>query len=125
MSRFMLAMKSVAADDVALPTMVFDEIDTGISGNGAAVVAKKIAVLSKKHQVIAITHLPQLASMADAHFLVLKKTENGRTHTEVIPMDKKMRLREIARLAGGSETELALKRAEEIVSEAEEFKSKI
>lgn len=125
MSRFMLAMKSVAADDVALPTMVFDEIDTGISGNGAAVVAKKIAVLSKKHQVIAITHLPQLASMADAHFLVLKKTENGRTHTEVIPMNKKMRLREIARLAGGSETELALKRAEEIVSEAEEFKSKI
>ena len=125
MSRFMLAMKSVAADDVALPTMVFDEIDTGISGNGAAVVAKKIEVLSKKHQVIAITHLPQLASMADAHFLVLKKTENGRTHTEVIPMNKKMRLREIARLAGGSETELALKRAEEIVSEAEEFKSKI
>ncbi len=125
MSRFMLAVKSVAADDSTLPTMVFDEIDTGISGNGALVVAQKIARLSKNHQVIAITHLPQLASMADTHFLIAKKTENGRTHTEITLMDKKMRLGEIARLAGGNGTELALRRAEEIINEADEFKSKI
>lgn len=125
MSRFMLAVKSVAADDSTLPTMVFDEIDTGISGNGALVVAKKIARLSKNHQILAITHLPQLASMADTHFLIAKKTENGRTHTEVTLMDKNMRLGEIARLAGGNETELALRRAEEIISEADAFKKSI
>ena len=125
MSRFMLAMKSVAADDVMLPTMVFDEIDTGISGSGAQVVAQKIASLSKKHQVIAITHLPQLASMADCHFLIKKFTENERTHTEVFLMDNEKRKREIARLAGGNETELAIKRAEEILQQAEKYKNSL
>ena len=125
MSRFMLAMKSVAADDVMLPTMVFDEIDTGISGSGAQVVAQKIASLSKKHQVIAITHLPQLASMADCHFLIKKFTENERTHTEVFLMDNEERKREVARLAGGAETELAIKRAEEILVQANEYKKSL
>ncbi len=125
MSRFMLAMKSVAADDVMLPTMVFDEIDTGISGSGAQVVAQKIAGLSKKHQVIAITHLPQIASMADCHFLIKKFAENERTHTEVFLMDIDERRREIARLAGGNETELAIKRADEILMQANEYKSNI
>ncbi len=125
MSRFMLAMKSVAADDVMLPTMVFDEIDTGISGSGAQVVAEKIAGLSKRHQVIAITHLPQLASMADNHFLIKKFSDGERTHTEIINMDNEQRKKEIARLAGGMETELAIKRAEEILKQANEFKNSI
>ncbi len=125
MSRFMLAMKSVAADDVMLPTMVFDEIDTGISGSGAQVVAEKIASLSKRHQVIAITHLPQLASMADNHFLIKKFSNGERTHTEIIAMDNEKRKKEIARLAGGVETELAIKRAEEILKQANEFKNSI
>ncbi len=125
MSRFMLAMKSVAADDAMLPTMVFDEIDTGISGQGALVVAQKIAALSKNHQVIAITHLPQIASMADSHFLIKKVSRDNRTFTEVLLMDKIQRKSEIARLAGGSETVLALDRAEEILLAAENFKASL
>ncbi len=125
MSRFMLAMKSVAADDTMLSTMVFDEIDTGISGNGAQVVAQKIANLSKKHQVIAITHLPQLASMADCHYLIKKHSENDRTYTEVTLLGLEDRKKEIARLAGGNETELAIKRAEEIIAFASEYKNSI
>ncbi len=125
MSRFMLAMKSVAADDIMLPTMVFDEIDTGISGNGAQVVAEKIANLSDKHQVIAITHLPQIASMADSHFLIKKYSDAERTHTEVVLMDYIQRKREIARLSGGVETDLAIKRAEEILQQAENYKKRI
>ncbi len=125
MSRFMLAMKSVAADDTMLPTMVFDEIDTGISGNGAQVVAQKIACLSRKHQVIAITHLPQLASMADCHYLIKKFLENDRMHTEVFELEFEERKKEIARLAGGNETDLALKRAEEILISANEYKNSI
>ncbi len=125
MSRFMLAMKSVAADDVMLPIMVFDEIDTGISGSGAQVVAQKIAALSKRHQVIAITHLPQLASMADCHFLIKKFSDDERTHTEVSLMNYEERKNEIARLAGGAETLLAIQRAEEILNQAEEYKKTI
>ncbi len=125
MSRFMLAMKTVAADDVMLPTMVFDEIDTGISGQGAQVVAQKIAGLARKHQVIAITHLPQLASMADCHFLIKKHSDGIRTKTNVVKMDDRQRISEIARLSGGAETNLALERAAEILMQAKEFKEKL
>lgn len=125
MSRFMLAVKSVAADDQMVQTMVFDEIDTGISGNAAQVVAQKIAGISKKHQVIAITHLPQLASMADTHLLIKKQSDGDRTHTEVYAMGFDERKREIARLAGGAETDLALERASEIIKSANEFKKSI
>lgn len=125
MSRFMLAMKTVAADDVMLPTMVFDEIDTGISGQGAQVVAQKIAGLARKHQVIAITHLPQLASMADCHFLIKKHSDGIRTKTNVVKMDDRQRISEIARLSGGAETNLALERAAEILTQAKEFKEKL
>ncbi len=125
MSRVMLAMKAVAADDVMLPTMVFDEIDTGISGQGAQVVAQKIAGLARKHQVIAITHLPQLASMADCHFLIKKHSDGIRTKTNVVKMDDRQRISEIARLSGGAETNLALERAAEILMQAKEFKEKL
>ncbi len=125
MSRFMLAIKSISAFDQMVQTMVFDEIDTGISGNAALVVAQKIACISKKNQVIAITHLPQLASMADTHFLIKKFADGDRTHTEVIKMNNEERKKEIARLAGGSETTLALERAEEIIASAQKFKNSI
>ncbi|MBR2860819.1 MAG: DNA repair protein RecN [Clostridia bacterium] len=125
MSRFMLAMKSIAADDAMVPTMVFDEIDTGISGNGALVVAQKIAGISQNHQVIAITHLPQIASMADSHFLIKKVSDFERTHTEVLLMNETERKKEIARLAGGNETALALSRAEEILLSAKNYKNSI
>lgn len=125
MSRFMLAIKSIAANEVTLPVMVFDEIDTGISGEGAAVVAKKMAKLSKKHQIISITHLPQIASMADRHFLIKKFSDGFKTHTEVKVITTLERKSEIARLAGGNETELALKRAEEILLQARLYKEKL
>lgn len=126
MSRFMLAMKTVAADDVMLPTMVFDEIDTGISGHGQRRWwHKKIAGLARKHQVIAITHLPQLASMADCHFLIKKHSDGIRTKTNVVKMDDRQRISEIARLSGGAETNLALERAAEILMQAKEFKEKL
>jgi DNA repair protein RecN (Recombination protein N) len=125
MSRFMLAMKSVAADDTLVPTMVFDEIDTGISGNGAQVVAQKISMLSKNHQIIAITHLPQIASFADTHFLIKKFLDNERTHTEIHRMNNEQRIKEIARLTGGNETALALERASEIINDADNYKSSL
>ncbi len=125
MSRFMLAIKSIAASEVTLPVMVFDEIDTGISGEGAAVVAKKMAKLAKNHQIISITHLPQIASMADKHFLIKKLTDGFKTHTEVNSIFYDDRKSEIARLAGGNETELAIKRAEEILLQAKLFKEKL
>ncbi len=125
MSRFMLALKSIAASDSMLQTMVFDEIDTGISGQGALVVAQKIAKIAKEHQVIVITHLSQLASMADEHFLIKKVSDGIRTHTQVVKMDEQMRRREIARLAGGDETQLALERADEIILQARNFKKTI
>lgn len=125
MSRFMLAIKSIASFDQVLQTMVFDEIDSGISGNAALVVAQKIAQISKNHQVIAITHLPQLASMADTHFLIKKISDGDRTHTEVLKMSLEQQKKEIARLAGGNETLLALERAEEIIKSAQDYKKTI
>ena len=125
MSRFMLAIKSIAAREVTLPVMVFDEIDTGISGEGASVVAKKMAKLAKKHQIISITHLPQIASMADRHFLIKKISDGFKTHTEVNVIVSNDRKSEIARLAGGNETELAIKRAEEILIQAKQYKEKL
>jgi len=125
LSRFMLALKSIASSDQMLQTMVFDEIDTGISGNAAQVVAQKIAKISKNNQVIAITHLPQIASMADTHFLIKKVSSGDRTKTEISIIDSNDRKREIARLAGGNETILALDRANEIIKSANDFKNSI
>ncbi len=88
-------------------------------------VAQKIAGLARKHQVIAITHLPQLASMADCHFLIKKHSDGIRTKTNVVKMDDRQRISEIARLSGGAETNLALERAAEILMQAKEFKEKL
>lgn len=123
MSRFMLGVKSIQKSKTS--TMVFDEIDTGISGEGASVVAQKMARIAKNSQIIVITHLPQIASMADEHFVVKKHSDGVRTVSEIHVCDLKMRRIEIARLSGGNETELALWRADEIIDNAIKFKSQI
>ena len=123
LSRIMLAMKSVFAARDAVPTLVFDEIDAGVSGIAAQRVGEKLAVLSREKQVICVTHLPQIAAMADVHFSVDKEERNGRTYTLVRDLDRDGRLRELARLHGGANvTETTLQSAAEQYAAAESYK---
>lgn len=124
LSRIMLAMKSVLAEGDKVESLVFDEIDTGVSGIAAQRVGEKIGQMSGKKQVICITHLPQIAAMADTHFSISKAEKNGRTYTSVTELDREGRLRELARLYGGDIiTELTLQSAEEQLCAAEAFKA--
>ena len=123
LSRIMLALKNVLAEQDSVMTMVFDEVDTGVSGRAAQRVAEKLARLSRTRQVLCVTHLPQLAAMADTHFGVEKGEENGRTLTRVTVLDRAARRREIARLSGGELlSETLLSGAEELLAAAECFK---
>ncbi len=123
LSRFMLAVKNIISDIDGIQTMVFDEIDTGISGKIAQVVAEKLYNISTGKQVLAVTHLPQLASMADAHYLISKTTENGKTFTGVKLLDEQGTLEEIARLLGGSDYgTYALPHAKEMKEHANSYK---
>ena len=123
LSRIMLAMKNVMADSDPVGTMVFDEIDTGVSGVAAQRVGEKIAALSAARQVMCVTHLPQIAVMADAHYEVRKEQSGGRTYTYVNQLDVEGRKREIARLTGGENvTETTLRSAEEQLAAADRFK---
>ena len=123
LSRIMLALKNVLAEQESVMTMVFDEVDTGVSGRAAQRVAEKLARLSRTRQVLCVTHLPQLAAMADTHFGVEKGEENGRTLTRVTVLDRAARRREIARLSGGELlSETLLSGAEELLAAAERFK---
>jgi len=123
LARIMLALKNVLAEQDHVMTMVFDEVDTGVSGRAAQRVAEKMAKLSRSRQVLCVTHLPQLAAMADTHFSVEKGEENGRTLTRVVQLDRAQRRAELSRLTGGAEvTETQLRGAEELLSAAEEFK---
>ena len=123
LSRIMLAMKSVLAEVDKVETLIFDEIDTGISGETANRVAKKMAVISRKHQVIAITHLPQIAAMADSHYYIEKKTDQNKTATEIRQLSEKESLEEISRMISGNErTETSMKNAEEMKSLANDAK---
>ena len=125
LSRVMLALKSVFAERDAVGTLVFDEIDTGVSGVTAQRVGEKMAMLSAHRQLICITHLPQIAAMADRHFRIEKQERGGETFTTVSPLDRGGRVRELARLHGGDAvTETTLKSAEEQLDAAEKFKEK-
>jgi len=122
-SRIMLALKIVLADADEVPTLIFDEIDVGIGGKTAMAVGKKMAVLGKKHQVLAVTHLPQIASCADTHFSVSKKELGGRVITEVSELVSEGRISEMARLLSGNErSDVSLKHAEEMLVEAKNNK---
>lgn len=101
LSRIMLALKSVMADTDEIPTMIFDEVDTGISGRTAQMVAEKMALLSVKRQIIAITHLAQIAAMADNHYLIEKKADQNHTATDIRRLDEAEEVSELARILGG------------------------
>ncbi|MDO4481730.1 MAG: DNA repair protein RecN [Bacillota bacterium] len=118
-SRIMLAFKRITGSCSSVPTFIFDEIDTGISGHAAAVVGKKLYQISADHQIICITHLPQIAVMGDYHYLIEKFSDDSETYTTVSEMDRETLLREIARLSGSGElTEGARMNAEEMLTGA-------
>jgi DNA repair protein RecN (Recombination protein N) len=122
-SRVMLAIKSILADADATGTLIFDEIDTGISGRTAQTVAEKMASLRKNHQILCITHLPQIASMADAHYLISKYVETGNTFTEFKLLAPNERVTELARMLGGVHvTQTTQEHASEMLRLSEEYK---
>ena len=123
LSRIMLAMKNVFAENDPVGTMIFDEIDTGVSGIAAQRVAEKLYSVSKGKQVMCVTHLPQIAAMADSHYLIAKHEESGRTYTEVSALDRTGRCHELARLHGGDHiTDTTLASAKEQLDAADTFK---
>lgn len=123
LSRIMLAIKAVLADTDQIPTLIFDEIDTGISGRTAQKVSEKLSYIAKNHQVICITHLPQIAAMADSHFEIAKAAKGGRTATTIRRLEDEETIRELARLLGGAEiTEAVLNNAAEMKKLAEQTK---
>ena len=123
LSRIMLAIKTVLADTDQIPTLIFDEIDTGISGRTAQKVSEKLKEISRTHQVICITHLPQIASMADCHFEIEKSVREGKTVTQICRLGQEESIRELARLLGGAQiTDAVLKNAREMKELAERSK---
>ena len=99
----MLAIKTVLADNDAIETLIFDEIDSGISGRTAQMVSEKMNVLGRNHQIICITHLPQIAAMADAHYLIEKSVENQTTVSRIRELSSEESIEELARMLGGVE----------------------
>ena len=123
LARIMLALKNVLAEQEAVATLVFDEVDTGVSGRAAQKVAEKLAQVSRRKQVLCVTHLPQLAAMADIHFSVEKGERGGRTYTKVVELDRERRKAELARITGGSAvTEALLESAGELLDQAEAYR---
>ena len=116
LARIMLAMKNVLAEKDQVNTLIFDEVDTGVSGRAAQKVAEKLRSVAAHKQVLCVTHLPQLAALANTHLLIAKSERNGRTYTSVTPLDLEGRKKELARIIGGTNiTETTLKSAEEML----------
>lgn len=116
LARIMLSMKNVLAEKDAVDTLIFDEVDTGVSGRAAQRIAEKLRSLAKHKQVLCVTHLPQLAALADTHMLIAKSERYGRTFTTVTPLDNQGRVNELARIIGGTNiTEITRKSAEEML----------
>ena len=122
LSRIMLALKNVLAETDCVTTMVFDEVDTGVSGRAATKVAQKLSQVARGRQVLCVTHLPQIAAMGDVHFSVEKGERDGRTYTRVEQLDRPRRREELARLSGGASTAILLEGAEELLQKAEAWK---
>jgi DNA repair protein RecN (Recombination protein N) len=126
MSRFMLAVKTQLSDVNEISTYIFDEIDAGISGKTAKVVGEKLARIAKHTQIIAVSHLAQIAVMSDSEFLIEKQEEDGKTLTRVKALNDKEKKLEIVRLLGGNDgDEYAEKHAEELLKQAKEYKNSI
>ncbi len=116
LARIMLAMKNVLAEKDDVKTLIFDEVDSGVSGRAAQKVAEKLRSVAKNKQVLCVTHLPQIAAMGDTHMLIAKSEMGGRTYTTVTPLDWEGRKREVARIIGGAKiTDITLKSAEEML----------
>lgn len=116
LSRIMLALKTIFSQKMGVTSIIFDEVDTGVSGRVAQAIAEKISQISNNSQVLCITHLPQVAAIADNHYYISKSVNDGRTETLLEELDEKQKIREIARMLSGSEiTELTLKHAEELI----------
>ncbi len=123
LSRVMLALKNVLAEGDGVRTLVFDEVDTGISGRAAQKVARKLAELSRGRQVLCVTHLTQLAAMADRQLLIEKAESGGRAYTRITPLDSEGRARELARIsAGEAVTEATLAASREMLADAAAYK---
>ena len=123
LARIMLALKNVLAEDDGIGTLVFDEVDTGVSGRAAQKVAEKMADVARQKQVLCVTHLPQIAAMADTHFSVEKGERDGRTYTNVERLDREGRREELARLVGGaSVTQALLDGAAELLQQADQYR---
>ena len=117
LARIMLAMKNVLAQQDSVPTLIFDEVDTGVSGRAAQKVGQKLRSVANTKQVLCVTHLPQIAALASTHFQIAKEERNGRTYTTVTPLDLEGRKYELARIIGGANiTETTLKSAEEMLN---------
>ena len=122
LARIMLAMKNVMAEHETISTMIFDEVDAGVSGRAAQKVAEKLHKAAGGRQVLCVTHLPQIAALADHHLLISKSERQGRTYTEVIPLDHAGRIDELARMIGGAEiTEITRKSAAEMLGKHSEL----
>lgn len=125
-SRIMLALKAISVDSEGVDAMIFDEIDTGVSGRMAQVVGEKMCLIARNRQVLSITHLPQIAALGDAHFLVEKVSGEDRTDTFVRPLDETGRIRELSRLVGGAaDSESSLSHAAHMLREAAQRKEEL
>ena len=123
LARIMLALKNVLAEDDGVGSLVFDEVDTGVSGRAAQKVAEKMADVARRKQVLCVTHLPQIAAMADTHFSVEKGEKNGRTFTNVARLEREGRVDELARLIGGAAvTDTLRQSASELLEQAEAYR---
>jgi len=118
MSRIMLAFKTILADVDNIPALIFDEIDTGISGRTAQIIGERLYDISNHHQIICITHLPQIAAMADQHYLIEKIEKGNNVKTTVEKLNKSRQIKEIGRLLGGELTDITIKHSEEMINQA-------
>ena len=117
LSRIMLALKRIVADYDEIPTMIFDEIDTGISGKTAGIVGEKLKSISKNHQIICITHLPQIAALGDHNYKIEKTSDDTATYTNIVPLSVEEMTEELARLLSGTEiTDAARTQAKELIA---------